>query len=426
MKRSFVFILFLFFIAMTFPLQARAGQPQLMTFSCQAPYTKTQTDLVRPIADGDQWTFTVALEGDASWVSKPQWYFNGQLNLDPQWGLFDYMGDNNESLTWNNPAKTGDFHVKMKASISCGSGGGGQPIEIEADWSGNVDFDLKLTWDGSAHACAGGVAVDGVHDFMDGGTLTHTDGSPAKNVSLKLSFENNRGHDYSNDPSDIKPPGWTVENERKAKFIVGGDPSLVEETTVTTDDKGEFKVHVLSSDIISSDIKIKATWENPDGEDKDMDDEETCNFEQATSFRGFDLDPAENSFATEENENDNGWWFDPDILVQGGDTTTARFYLKYNALPVDGHRMKVTIDDITAKHGYTISGDQSRYVSLEDEDNQPTDSVIAVTATYSLGQDEETQHKFSGVAYIHILAGSLIYQVKTITLKAEDETQGQG
>ena len=209
----------------------------------------------------------------------------------------------------------------------------------------------------SARACAGGVAVDGVHDFTIIGTAKDANGTlMPQGTEFKLSFENNRGHDYSGDNSAIWPkPNWTSNDIQKAKFIttnLQGNQVFVEEMTAKTDAVGQFTVHVLSSDIISSDIEIKVKGTNPAGQEFDA-GEKTCDFAEAFGFRGFysEFNPGA----------DKGWKFNLRWL-RPGVQTTAKIYLQFkikanggtvpsNLKRVNDHRMWFDIESVEPREG---------------------------------------------------------------------------
>jgi hypothetical protein len=93
-----------------------------------------------------------------------------------------------------------------------------------------------ILFDKPARACAGGVAVDGVHSFTLVTTAKRPDGSVATNATLNLSFENNRGH--------VKRATF-IPDESTGQTLIQG--SNGERMRVSTDSYGRFRLTVLSS-----------------------------------------------------------------------------------------------------------------------------------------------------------------------------------
>lgn len=143
-----------------------------------------------------------------------------------------------------------------------------------------------VTFEGLARSCAGGVSVDGVHDFSITGTARRGDGSLATSTEFKLSFENNRGR--------INQARFVTTNANREQILV---PAL----TVTTNNEGKFSIKVLSSDTVSSDIQVKVGWENPQRQMRDA-EAKNCDFAASMSLRRFGL-------PNFRNEPDTGWQF---------------------------------------------------------------------------------------------------------------------
>lgn len=113
--------------------------PEVMHVGCAAPNPDTQSGLQRPKGDSDAWTFAIALDGDARFVTGPYWTYPGKGGGDPDWGLWTGGADGESSLGWSSPGRTGSFSVRVSGKIACGDGGGdGQPIDFEAGWDGEV------------------------------------------------------------------------------------------------------------------------------------------------------------------------------------------------------------------------------------------------------------------------------------------------
>ena len=284
----------------------------------------------------------------------------------------------------------------------------------------NVNIDNKWTveWlsgDG-VRACAGGVAVDGVHDFTLTGVLRLSDGTVAANTRLKFFFENNKGHDYTNDDLGVKPIGWTVGQIKRAKLVttgVNGSQNLTEEAIIDTDSNGQFSVKVLSSDIVSSDIKIKVV-RDMQGQQQDV-GEQTCRFEQAAYKRRF-----ANPFNSNERypQEDYGWLLQRQWLSSTSSQTTAKLYLKFMRNPtepdqdgnwdfVSGHRMMFEIESIEDHEGNIVTA---------------TDDYV-VFASSGQANAFVTTVASDGAATVVLQAGSKIAKVKTIHLKGYDESQ---
>jgi hypothetical protein len=98
--------------------------------------------------------------------------------------------------------------------------------------------------------------------------------------------------------------------------------------------------------------------------------------------------------------------------------------------------MKITIGKIIDKDGNEINeSNYDHYIYFVDaegnpllnENNQPQNFAEGVTTTYSIDdeEDEDIQHWFEGFATVYLKGGPLIFQAKTITLEAEDQTQVQ-
>lgn len=285
--------------------------------------------------------------------------------------------------------------------------------------------DFKVTFDGLARACAGGIGVDGVHSFTITGTANKADGSLASNTTFKLSFDGNKGHDYSNDDPSLWPDEWTNPPQdsngnpvdpstliKKAKFVTtddSGNQKLAETMNVTTDGQGQFSVTVLSSDIVTQDIKVKVKWTDADGNDQDV-GSQACDFGAAESIV---RDP--NNLG---DPNDLGWLFNGQWL-QSGDQTTAKVYMKFMINPklgdvngnwqfVNGHRMLINVDSIDPSDSSTPQGALSDYATVVG--SQPDGSAIATTAN-------------DGAATVMVQAGSRIQDATTVYFAAYDESQ---
>jgi hypothetical protein len=320
------------------------------------------------------------------------------------WNVDELNGDGTRKY----PA--GEYTVTLAVTPS-GQGGEGGTVTTNVTVT-----DPQVTFTGLARACAGGIAVDGVHDFTITATAKEPDGTPvANNTEFKLSFKNNRGHDYSSDDPGIKPDGWTAAQIKKAKFVTvaGGVQSLVEELVVHTNENGQFPVTVLSSDIVSQDIEIQVTRTNQNGQGTVV-GSQNCRFDQAAYRRRF-----ANPFNSAERypEDDYGWLFQQKWLSSNNSTTTAKLYLKFMRDPngqdadgnwdfVTGHKIMFEIASIEDQEGNTVTATND-YVVFE---STGTADAFATTVPSD------------GAATVTLKAASKIAKVKIIHIAAYDES----
>lgn len=290
--------------------------------------------------------------------------------------------------------------------------------------------DGKALPSSGARSCAGGIGLDGVHDFTILATAKLSDGTiMPEHTPFKLSFENNKGHDYSGDDAAIWPAEWIAAKQKsqdatnpvpmdidklikKAKFVTtdqNGNPKLVETLPVETDKQGQFTVHVLSSDIVSSDIKIKVKRTTAQGQEVDA-GEQVCDFGEAVSYRRFDnwIDPDE--------VEDDGWLFGLKWLNSEKNTTTAKVYLKFmidsdkgdvngNWKEINGHQVLINISDVESN-----SDTQSPNNDYAKILNAQSDGVLVTTVG-------------DGAATVQVQAGPKIDDVVTIWFDANDQSQ---
>jgi hypothetical protein len=312
------------------------------------------------------------------------------------------------SIVQPKPQKAEAFTIKVTGKIGKPGGSGGEAIDIEASWEGEVE-PFSIEFEGLARACAGGVGADGVHDFGVTAIAKNKDGDPLPGITLKFSFEGNKGHDYG----DGTPP-------KRAKYILGAGQTAVpdsdgEAMTAITDAEGKVPVHVLSSDIVSSDIEMKVQWTSPTGEEKDV-GSQACDFAEAVGKRRFP-----NQYDPEEAypEDDNGWLFGQKYLNAAGVETTAKVYLKFMKDPalgdvdgnwayVNGHRVSFKIEEIELQDGLVGGSVQSEYALVVP--NQPDGLAIHITSN-------------DGAATAIVKAGTKINDVETIWLDATDLDQ---
>jgi hypothetical protein len=355
------------------------------------------------------YTITVQRAGD-----QPATIINSGARSTPL--IHDSLGDWNVDALKPDGSRqypAGDYTVTLTVTPS-GQGGEGGTVTTHVTVT-----DPQVTFTGLARACAGGIAVDGVHDFTITATAKESNGTPLTNTQFKLSFKNNRGHDYSND--SYKPAGWTMAQIKRAKFVtmVNGTQSLTEEWTATTDNEGKISVHVLSSDIISGDIKVVVNRTAEQG-GKQV-GEQACDFAEAVGKRGWP-----NQYDPEEPypSGDDGWLINQQWLDTPGEETTAKMYLQFkvdlnegdvetNWKRINGHKLLFEIDHIDLMDGGTATS-QDEYATLVDP-NAPQ-NVPPLIAT---GFDGSV----NGAATVLVRAGTKIDEAGMIWLIVYDESQ---
>lgn len=323
-----------------------------------------------------------------------------------------------KKLNWTAPSEEGSYTitctlVDANTAIPDGEYGSRDDDDVQRSFTIKVQEKEPDVDTGDDIRAAAGHIDNPVHKATIHLTTTDKDTGDPVAATLYLTFEGNKGS----------------EDAKRAKFIVDGEE--VEETTITTtaDETGKFSgsVTVISSDVISQDVKVKVEWKDSQDNYKDV-GSVTCDFGEAISKRNFALEPEQVSFP---NDADNGWWFNTDILISGGDRTTAKLYLKFNKggneVPVNGHTMRISIGDIILNKGDgSVSAENySRYIYFVDSDGNPLkDGEIAVPfveiITSTTKQDDP---KEQGYATVYLKGGPLIYQATTIKLKATDLTQ---
>lgn len=225
-----------------FPRQAHAGTtPDVMHISCTAPNPDHQTGLHRPKGDGDIWTFSIALDGDARFVDGPHWSYPGKDGNDPDWGLVTGGADGDSSMNWSSPGETGDFQVRVNGQIVCGDGGDGAPIDFSAGWDGKVEFNAEIKvkrsgtpeedYSGSATVAAGGKSTS-EHQADVVVIATDDDGNPMSGISVDAPTIQN-GEGVETDAS-VSVVNATTDGDGKAYFTftssdIVGDVTLEED-----------------------------------------------------------------------------------------------------------------------------------------------------------------------------------------------------
>lgn len=284
------------------------------------------------------------------------------------------------------------------------------------DLSG-IAYAPEVSFEGTPRACAGGIAVDGVHSFTLTGTLIFG-GQVLPGSTVQLSFEGNKGHDYSQDPVGVKPDGWTPADIKRARLVASsgqGAQGLVEEMTTTTDAQGKFTVTVLSSDIITSKIKLLVKYQTPEGDLKPI-SKIPCNFVEATAIRRF-----RNQYDDSEPypSGDDGWLFEQKWLASSSAQTTGKIYLKFMVDPqqgdvdgnwkfVNGHKMLFEIDHVDFQSGASSPSDSlSDYAFVV-----PTEHNLSLHPTIS-----------DGAATTLVQAGPRISDARTVWVAVHDQSQ---
>lgn len=326
----------------------------------------------------------------------------------------------------------GEYRLDVGVTANWWSGTGD---EWEGDSNNGLGFpvymtvmDIKMTFTGLARACAGGVAVDGVHDFTITGTSKDSNGVLAPDTKFTFSFEKNRGHNYQAGESADNRTGVLhrtkfLPDPAKGQVAVPGSDD--EAMTATSNAQGQISIHVLSSDIISDDIKIVAKWKSVGGAENDA-GTKACQFAPTQSRRGF-IDPAN------PNQNDdNGWIFDIQRLRYNDntgsnapikDTATASVYLQYkidynggddasNWEQVNGHEMLFAVDSINVRNGKTILPDKNLYVLFT--------LTRADGATFAISKKVGN---VDGVAAATVKSGPKVADAETIEFIAYDQSQ---
>jgi len=240
--------------------------PQPMPISCRAPKPAGQSGLRRPQGDGNVWTFTITTDPDDNvhWVEGPNWSYPGKgAGSDPSWGVWG-GGDDEMWLSWSSPQIAAPFTVKVTGKITCGTGpGGGEPIDIEASWSGEVtSFDIFVRRMGtsdefgkSATVAAGAVDSD-EHQVEIEVRARDAAGNPVAGISIPVIRIKEGGRGLSEDPEvKVALPSMSS-SVTDAQGLVHGtftsgnwEETTVLELDVTDENKPKTDVVQVWSDI---------------------------------------------------------------------------------------------------------------------------------------------------------------------------------
>ena len=333
-----------------------------------------------------------------------------------------------QSATWIAPDDvTEDTDAQLKCTIDDAEGDrvtapiGGSHDDEKLERTAKIKMMVpKVTFtqmDGTdlpssgARSCAGGVGLDGVHDFTILATAKRSDGTIVPNAEFKLSFENNKGHDYG-DGSEKKTAKFVTTDEN-------GNPKLVETLTVHSDDQGQFPTHVLSSDIVSTDIKIKVKRATLEGQDVDA-GEQACDFGAITGKRGWpnQYDPQDTS--------DDGWLFNKEWLPTPGLTTTVKLYLQFKIDPngtdddsnwkrVNGHNIAFEVDHIDLRDELGGQGTPVEdYAFVVNEAHPEAHAIVMAT---------RNDGSVNGAATAVVQAGPKIQDTKKLWIYGYDLSQ---
>ena len=288
---------------------------------------------------------------------------------------------------------------------------------------------------------AAGHKMDDVHTVTVTGVAKRTDATTgeetiAANEQFTLTLDENQGA------------------PDKAAYIkmVAGQPQFVETLDVTSDAQGKISASVLSSDKITSSIKVKAQWRDPNQPNSQLQDagDKALDFAAVESKRRFGL-----ALLNEGSESDTGWDFNPRLLINAGDRTGATVYLKFrknpnapvdnvyflpngnpratlsdaaNWLPVNNHTLRISIEEITGFGGSSSPTLSPLYVYFADSQGRAIDQNRALQpiddpAAFSLPPYIEIPTGPDGTATVYLKAGPLINQCGEIRLKVVEMTQ---
>jgi len=228
----------------------------------------------------------------------------------------------------------------VKGKIAGGTGGGGgQLIDFEASWAGNMDdFALSISSDKTA-ICAGGID-SAPHQATITATLSYQSGEPVSGTMITFSLTNSHP-DY---------------------------PATIDPVSAATDSNGEAKATLTSSRKIGATVKVKAKYDEVEAET------EQVTMEKATG----------------------AWSIDPQELIADGESqANVKLTLTYSGDSVDQHEMTWRISRIWDGNGTLIyqadppSGSPSGYGSLNPT-NDNTDGDGITETVYTVGTEAGT------------------------------------
>jgi hypothetical protein len=246
MKTKLAILLFLLSgFAALLPARAQAPNPtapQEMPISIAQPKPPGQKGLRRPQGDGNVWTFVIEPEPGIVWVEGPNWSYPGKgEGADPDWGQWG-GGDGQLWLSWVSPQIAAPFTIRMTGKIGKPGGSGGEPIDVEASWEGEVtSFSIAVRrknsgdeFGGSATVAAGGAS--GQEHQADVEITAHdSSGSPMAGVSVPAIRISSGGQDATGtlNASVSMTSSTTDANGKATGTFTSGN--RVETTTLTID-----------------------------------------------------------------------------------------------------------------------------------------------------------------------------------------------
>lgn len=404
---------------------------------------------VSAASDNDTWkqgTQTGTASEDVSYVWKDQ--DGNVLTPDPT---------DPKKLNWTAPTEEGSYN------ITCTLVDANTTVAVGSRDDKNVvrNFTIKVQEKepdvdtGDDIRAAAGHVDNPVHKATIHLTTTDKDTGDPVAATLYLTFEGNKGS----------------EDAKRAKFYLGPNPEdQVEEMTITTDaTTGKASVTVISSDVISQDIKVKVEWKDAEDNYSDV-GSVTCDFGAVVSKRRFGIifDPNPNNpdvygnpnIAREDKDEDTGWVFPLYLLTQPSDFTEATIYLKFpkeagqtetdayfdangkiiNPLPhadkwpaVEGHKLRISFGDATSPTGavaldknlvyFTDATGQLLAYLDEDQKLQFEANTPENWAAYTLPPYIPATTGDEGTATVYIHAGKGIAQCETLEIHAREITQ---
>lgn len=188
--------------------------------------------------------------------------------------------------------------------------------------------EARLTFVAPIVACAGHVAGSVVHEInVQGKAVVGADNHVAPNVTFSLSFDNNVG----------KP--------KEARFVMssGSTRTEVPTVTLTSDSEGKVAFTVISSDVITNRVVVKATTQNESHETHDA-GSVSCDFRAAEASWEFGK--------VNGSRPEDIVWNDPNALLsEPGNLIAVRAKVQFiqadgtKAL-VDSHDLHLTFGDL--------------------------------------------------------------------------------
>jgi hypothetical protein len=372
---------------------------------------------VEAATDWDKWTQGTKSEREEdsliyAW-SAPQGSFSSASSASTQWTAPQQVGWVTLTCTINDTPKaigSGDTGSRDDTGAIT------RTVTIQVVDGPQVTFEGKfpgeLTSGGVLRACAGGIDD---HAASEAQYRAHTrfitakaeqNGQAMSGASLRFAFKDNKGHDYTDDPPETKPAGWTISQIKTARLLEGNSV-WVESLTHSTNSEGKVALTVKSSDVISQPM-LEAYWTNEQGQEVLVGSVE-CDFDEATSIRRF-IDPFD--YAAE----DTGWLFNREWLGHTGSQTTAKIYMKFM---VDSE-----LGDVDGNWQF-VNG-HHMLVSVAQVNDQPIDTFTQQTSYVTVlppNPDQTATTQGDGAATVLLQAGNDVDQVSVVSFVAYDQDQ---